>query len=169
MQGHMHHKRRLLMALVVSGGMAAGFGTAALPADASVRTFEVTLLGKIKKTVTVDVGLDTPLDQIKLPNLGPLPILSIRETTPATATPSSGLSLTITPSTSTQTPAAPVAPQAGEQLEVPAVTASEEEEPRARPARPRTPSAASTDGRRRSPSAPARTRPSCVTPTASRR
>ncbi len=124
MQGHMHHKRRLLMALVVSGGMAAGFGTAALPADASVRTFEVTLLGKIKKTVTVDVGLDTPLDQIKLPNLGPLPILSIRETTPATATPSSGLSLTITPSTSTQTPAAPVAPQAGEQLDVPAVTAT---------------------------------------------
>jgi len=123
MQGHMHHKRRLLMALVVSGGIAVGFGTAALPANASVRTFEVTLLGKIKKTVTVDVGLDTPLDQIKLPNLGPLPILSIRETTPATATPSSGLSLTITPSTSTQTPAAPAAPQAGEQLEIPALPA----------------------------------------------
>ena len=123
MQGHMHHKRRLLMALAVSGGMAVGLGTAAMPANAAIRTFEVTLLGKIKKTVTVDVGLDTPLDQIKLPNLGKLPILSIRETTPVNATPSSGLSLTITPSTGTQTPAAPVTgPQAGEQLDIPAVT-----------------------------------------------
>jgi hypothetical protein len=123
MQGHMHHKRRLLMALAVSGGMAVGFGSAAMSANAAIRTFEVTLLGKIKKTVTVDVGLDTPLDQIQLPNLGKLPILSIRETTPATATPSSGLSLTITPSTGTQTPAAPVTgPQAGEQLDIPAVT-----------------------------------------------
>ncbi len=101
MQGHMHYKRRLLMAFVVSGGMAVGFGTVALPANATVRTFDVTLLGigkiKIKKTVTVDVGLDTPLDKITLPNLGSLPILSIRETTPANATPSSGLSLTLTP------------------------------------------------------------------------
>ena len=84
MQGHMHHKRRLLTAIAVSGGIAAGFGTVALPACAAVRTFEITLVGKIKKTVTVDVGLDTPLDQIRLPNLG-LPILSIRETTPAQA------------------------------------------------------------------------------------
>ncbi len=123
MQGHMHYKRRLLMALVVSGGMAVGFGTVALPANATVRTFEVTLLGKIKKTVTVDVGLDTPMDQIKLPNLGSLPILSIRETTlPVNATPSSGLSLTITTTPATQTPAA--TPQAGEQLDIPAVPAT---------------------------------------------
>jgi hypothetical protein len=104
--------------MAVSGGIAAGFGTVALPASAAVRTFEITLVGKIKKTVTLDVGLDTPLDQIRLPNLG-LPILSIRETTPAQAPPSNGPSLTIkpTPSTpSTQTPAAPSAPQAGEQL-----------------------------------------------------
>jgi membrane-bound lytic murein transglycosylase B len=119
----MHHKRRLLTAVVVSGGMAAGFGTIAIPANATVRTFEVTLLGKIKKTVTVDVGLDTPLDQIKLPNLGSLPILSIRETTPAQATPSSGLSLTITPTAPAQTPAAPAAPQAGEQLTIPVTPA----------------------------------------------
>jgi hypothetical protein len=123
MQGHMHHTRRLVMALAVSGGMAVGLGATAMPANATIRTFEVTLLGKIKKTVTVDVGIDTPLDQIQLPNLGKLPILSIRETTPATATPSSGLSLTITPSIGTQTPAAPVTgPQAGEQLDIPAVT-----------------------------------------------
>jgi murein DD-endopeptidase MepM/ murein hydrolase activator NlpD len=118
MQGHMHHKRRLLTAVAVSGGIAAGLGTVALPASAAVRTFEITLVGKIKKTVTVDVGIDTPLDQIRLPNLG-LPILSIRETTPAQAPPSNGPSLTIkpTPATpSTQTPAAPAAPQAGEQL-----------------------------------------------------
>ncbi len=124
MQGHMHHKRRLLMALAASGAMAAGFGIAALPASATVRTFEVTLLGKIKKTVTVDVGLDTPLDQIKLPGLGSLPILSIRETTPLNAAPSSGLSLTIKPTAPTLAPAAPVTtPQAGEQLEVPAAPA----------------------------------------------
>jgi transglycosylase-like protein with SLT domain/peptidase M23-like protein len=106
------------MAMAVSGGIAAGFGTVALPASAAVRTFEITLVGKIKKTVTLDVGLDTPLDQIRLPNLG-LPILSIRETTPAQAPPSNGPSLTIkpTPATpSTQTPAAPSAPHAGEQL-----------------------------------------------------
>jgi murein DD-endopeptidase MepM/ murein hydrolase activator NlpD len=117
MQGHMHHKRRLLMAMAVSGGIAAGAGTFALPASAAVRTFEITLVGKIKKTVTVDVGLDTPLDQIRLPNLG-LPILSIRETTPAQAPPSNGPSLTIKP-TPAQTPAAPAtpaAPQAGEQI-----------------------------------------------------
>jgi hypothetical protein len=123
----MHHKRRLLTALVVSGGMAAGFGTMALPASANIRTFEVTLLGKIKKTVTVDVGLDTPLDQIKLPNLGPLPILSIRETTPAQATPSSGLSLTIKPTAPAQTPAAPTAPQAGEQLTIPVTPAKKKQ------------------------------------------
>jgi murein DD-endopeptidase MepM/ murein hydrolase activator NlpD len=110
--------------MAVSGAMAAGFGTAALPANATVRTFEVTLLGKIKKTVTVDVGLDTPLDQIRLPGLGNLPILSIRETTPLNATPSSGLSLTITPTAPTQTPAAPATPQAGEQLELPAAPAA---------------------------------------------
>jgi murein DD-endopeptidase MepM/ murein hydrolase activator NlpD len=118
MQGHMHHKRRLLTAVAVSGGIAAGLGTVALPASAAVRTFEITLVGKIKKTVTVDVGIDTPLDQIRLPNLG-LPILSIRETTPAQAPPSNAPSITIkpTPATpSTQTPAAPAAPQAGEQL-----------------------------------------------------
>ena len=125
MQGHMHHKRRLLMAMAVSGGMVVGFGTAALPASAVVRTFDVTLLGKIHKTVTVDVGINTPLDQIRLPGLGSLPILSIRETTPANATPSSGLSLTITPSAPVQTPAAPAptTPQAGEQLEIPAAPA----------------------------------------------
>src|SRR3954447_1915918 len=117
MQGHMDHKRRLLMAVGVSGAMAFGFGTAAPPANATVRTFEVTLLGKIHKTVTVDVGADTPLDQIKLPGLGSLPILSIRETTPVNAQPSSGLSLTIKPTT--QAPAAPATPQAGEQLEIP--------------------------------------------------
>jgi murein DD-endopeptidase MepM/ murein hydrolase activator NlpD len=120
MQGHMHHKRRLLTAVAVSGGMAVGFGTVALPASAAVRTFEITLVGKIKKTVTLDVGIDTPLDQIRLPDLGlpRLPILSIRETTPVQATPSNGPSLTIKPTPATQTPAAPTTgPQAGEQLD----------------------------------------------------
>ncbi|HVL31583.1 MAG TPA: lytic murein transglycosylase [Solirubrobacteraceae bacterium] len=114
----MHHKRRLLMALVVSGGMAAGFGTFALTASAAQRTFEVTLVGNIKRTVTVDAGVDTPLDHIRLPNLG-LPILSIREVTPAQAPPSSGPSLTIKPTTPAQSPGAPVVgeqPQAGEQI-----------------------------------------------------
>jgi hypothetical protein len=118
MQGHMHHKRRLLMALFVSGGMIAGLGTFALTASAAVRTFEVTLVGKVKRTITVDAGVDTPLDQIRLPNLG-LPILSIREVTPAQAPPSSGLpSLSIRPTAPSQSPAAPAPdrPQAGEQI-----------------------------------------------------
>ena len=112
MQGHMHHKRRLLIALAVSGGMTAGFGTVASPAGAVVRTFDVTLLGNIKRTVTVDVGINTPLDQIRLPGIN-LAILKIVETTPAQAPPSGAPSLSITPTAPTQVaPVAPVVPGA---------------------------------------------------------
>ena len=108
MQGHMHHKRRLLMAVVAGCGIAAGMGTFAGSAFAIQRTFEIQLLGNIKKTVTVDVGIDTPIDQIRLPNIGNLPILSIREITPVNAPPSSGLpSLTIKPTSPAQAPASP--------------------------------------------------------------
>ena len=69
MQGHMHHKRRLLIAVALTGGFTVGLGTFASPANAVVRTFEVTLLGNIKKTITLDIGADTPLDQIRLPGL----------------------------------------------------------------------------------------------------
>ncbi len=111
MQGHMHHKRRLLIALAVTGGMTVGLGSVASPAGAVVRTFNVTLLGNIKKTVSLDVGANTPVDQIRIPGLK-LPILSIVEITPAQA-PSSGLpSLTIKPTAPGQGPAAPTSPGA---------------------------------------------------------
>jgi Transglycosylase SLT domain/Peptidase family M23 len=110
MQGHMHHKRRLLIALAMTGGMTAGLGTVAAPAGAVVRTFDVTLLGNIKKTITVDVGINTPLDQIRLPGIN-LPLLRIVETTPAQAPPSGGAPLlTITPTA--PTPLAPAIPGA---------------------------------------------------------
>ncbi|HWC26372.1 MAG TPA: lytic murein transglycosylase [Solirubrobacteraceae bacterium] len=107
----MHHKRRLLIALAMTGGMTAGLGTFASPANAVVRTFEVELVGGIKKTITLDIGADTPLDQIRLPGLNAA-ILSIRETTPAQA-PSSGAlpSLSITPTApGQQAPVVPGAP-----------------------------------------------------------
>jgi Transglycosylase SLT domain/Peptidase family M23 len=126
MQGHMHHKRRLLIAVALTGGFTAGLGTVASPANAVVRTFEVTLLGNIKKTITLDIGVDTPLDQIRLPGLNTA-ILSIRETTPAQAPPSSGkpsLSITPTPAPapapappSQVTPVLPGAPAAAGQNE----------------------------------------------------
>ena len=116
MQGHMHHKRRLLIALAMTGGFTAGLATLASPANAVVRTFEVTgVLGK--KTITLDIGADTPIDQIRVPGINLGAILSIRETTPAQAPPSSGTpALSIKPTAPTQiapvVPAAPVLPVA---------------------------------------------------------
>ena len=83
MQEHMHHKRRLLIALVAAGGISAGLGSVAATANAAQRTFVVTVVGNIKKTITVDVGADVPIDQIQLPSVLGLPILSITEITPA--------------------------------------------------------------------------------------
>src|SRR5690349_21983065 len=87
MQGHMHHKRRLLIALVATGGMSVGLGSVAATANAMQRTFVVSLVGNIKKTVTVDVGADVPVSQIQLPSILGLPILSITEITPAQVAP----------------------------------------------------------------------------------
>jgi len=97
MQEHMHHKRRLLIALAATAGLTVGLGSFASPANAIQRTFKVKgILGD--KTITLDIGADTPLDQIRLPSLNLGAILSIVETTPAQAPPSSGKpSLTITP------------------------------------------------------------------------
>jgi hypothetical protein len=83
MQEHMHHKRRLLIALIASGGVSVGLGSLAVPAIAKQRTFVLTVAGGIKKTVTVDVGENTPIDQIQLPSILGLPLLSIQEITPA--------------------------------------------------------------------------------------
>ena len=82
MQGHMHHKRRLLIALVATGGFSVGLTSFAVTANAQPRTFVVTVVGNIKKTITVDVGATTPIDQIKLPSILGLPILDITEITP---------------------------------------------------------------------------------------
>jgi murein DD-endopeptidase MepM/ murein hydrolase activator NlpD len=110
MQGHMHHKRRLLIALAATGGLTVGLGSFASPANAVVRTFKIKVLGGGEKTITLDIGANTPIDQIRLPGLNLGAILSIVETTPAQA-PSSGTpSLTITPAAPTQI--APVVPGA---------------------------------------------------------
>ncbi|MGH2943189.1 MAG: lytic murein transglycosylase [Solirubrobacteraceae bacterium] len=114
----MHHKRRLLIALAMTGGMTAGLGTFASPAGAVVRTFEVTLLGNLKKTITLDIGANTPLDQIRIPGIK-LPVLSIVETTPAQAPSSSAPSLTIKPTAPAQSaPIVPGAPTVDAQAEV---------------------------------------------------
>ena len=83
MQGHMHHKRRLLIALIASGGVSVGLGSLAVPAIAKPRTFVLTVAGGIKKTITVDVGENVPIDQIQLPSILGLPLLNIQEITPA--------------------------------------------------------------------------------------
>ncbi|HEV2777603.1 MAG TPA: lytic murein transglycosylase [Solirubrobacteraceae bacterium] len=75
------------------------------------RSFELTLLGNIKRTVTLDIPADTPLDRVRIPDL-PLPLLSLRETTQAGA-PSGGPLLSITPTAPAQgAPAAPASPAA---------------------------------------------------------
>jgi murein DD-endopeptidase MepM/ murein hydrolase activator NlpD len=83
MQGHMHHKRRLLIALIASGGVSVGLGSLAVPAIAKQRTFVLTVAGGIKKTITVDVGENVPIDQIQLPSILGLPLLNIQEITQA--------------------------------------------------------------------------------------
>jgi hypothetical protein len=85
----MHHKRKLLIALIAAGALTAGLGSSVFSASAKQRTFLVTFLGGVQRTVTVDVGADTPADQIKLPGVD-LPILSVREITPPDAPPSTG-------------------------------------------------------------------------------
>ncbi|MDQ3850525.1 MAG: lytic murein transglycosylase [Actinomycetota bacterium] len=108
MQDHMHHKRRLLIALGVTGVLTVGFGSSVFEASAQPRTFVVTFLGGITRTVTVDVGIDTPVDSIRLPGLK-LPILSIREvTTPQQPS----APITITPGAPAQKPPAAAAPSA---------------------------------------------------------
>ena len=112
MQEHMHHKRRLLIALAMTGGIGVGLGPIASPAAAEPRTFELTLLGNIKRTITLDVPAATPLDQVKFPGLK-LPVLSIVETTQKGAVPSGGPLLSIKPTApAQQAPAAPASPAA---------------------------------------------------------
>jgi hypothetical protein len=101
----MHHKRRLLIALAATGGLTVGLGTFASPANAIVRTFNVKMLGGAQKTITLDIGADTPIDQIRFPGINLGPILSIVETTPAQAPPSSGApSLSVTPTPAPKAP-----------------------------------------------------------------
>ncbi|MGH2840369.1 MAG: lytic murein transglycosylase [Solirubrobacteraceae bacterium] len=52
-----------------------------------MRTFRITLLGGITTTVTLDLPPGASLDQVQIPGLGDLPILSITEITPAAPAP----------------------------------------------------------------------------------
>ena len=70
----MHHKRRLLIALAMTVASPSASAPWHAPAGAVPRTFELTLLGNIKRTITIDIEADTPLDKIKLPGLK-LPLL----------------------------------------------------------------------------------------------
>ena len=112
MQGHMHHKRRLLIALAMTGGIGVSLGTIASPAGADVRTFELTLLGNIKRTVTLDIPASTPVSQVQFPGLK-LPLLSIKEIGSTSGT-AGGPLLSITPTAPAQQApaAAPASPAA---------------------------------------------------------
>src|SRR3954453_20407304 len=90
MQEHMHHNRRLLIALALAGCIV-GFGTIASPASADVRVFEVKLLNGASKTVTLNIPASTPLSAIKIPGLNLGPLLSIKEITSSSATTGGGL------------------------------------------------------------------------------
>jgi soluble lytic murein transglycosylase-like protein len=106
----MHHKRRLLIALLATGGISVGLTTFAATASAVPRTFVVTVVGNIHKTITVDVPASTPIDQIQLPSVLGLPILNITEITPAA--PAAPAAPAVTVPGVTADPAA----QAGEQI-----------------------------------------------------
>jgi len=108
----MHHKRRLLIALAMTGGIGVSLGTIASPAGADVRTFELTLLGNIKRTVTLDIPASTPVSQVQFPGLK-LPLLSIKEIGSTSGT-AGGPLLSITPTAPAQQApaAAPASPAA---------------------------------------------------------
>jgi murein DD-endopeptidase MepM/ murein hydrolase activator NlpD len=108
----MHHKRRLLIALVATGGLSVGLGSVATTANAKPRTFVITVVGNIKKTITLDVGENVPINQIQLPSILGLPILSVTEITPAAAAPAAPAAPAVT------APAAP-ADSAAPALEAP--------------------------------------------------
>jgi hypothetical protein len=118
MQEHMHHNRRLLIALAVAGAFGAGFGTFASPASADVRVFEIKLLNGATKTITLNIPASTPLSAIKIPGLNLGPLLSLKEITSTSATTNGGL-LSITP-------AAPA--QSGATVQTPATPAAEADE-----------------------------------------
>ena len=115
MQGHMHHKRRLLIALVATGGFSVALTSFAVTANAAQRTFVITVVGNIKKTITVDVGADTPIDQIKLPSILGLPILDITEITPAAPAAPAAPAVTAVPGITAE-------PSAGEAIAGEAIT-----------------------------------------------
>ena len=71
MQEHMHHNRRLLIALAMAGGIGAGFGTLASPAAADARVFEVKLLlGTTKTAITLNIPAEHAAQrQVKIPGL----------------------------------------------------------------------------------------------------
>jgi hypothetical protein len=95
----------------MAGGISAGLGTIASPAAADVRTFELTLLGNIKRTVTLDIPANTPLSQVHIPGLK-LPLLSLKEVGSTSGT-AGGPLLSITPTApAQQAPAAPATPAA---------------------------------------------------------
>src|SRR5215210_8107607 len=109
MQGNMHHKRRLLIALVATSGLTVGLASFATTANAAKRTFIVTVVGNIKKTITVDVGSDVPLNQISLPSILGLPILNITEITQAVPVAPAAPAVTVPGVTTTE-------PSAGEAI-----------------------------------------------------
>ncbi|WP_210492182.1 lytic murein transglycosylase [Patulibacter sp. SYSU D01012] len=94
--------RKLLVGLSAAGAMAAGFG-ATVQAGAQARTLEVTLAGGRVLQITVDVPVNTPLDQIPLPDLGGT-VIRVREASAPAATTDAA------PATPTTTDAAPAAP-----------------------------------------------------------
>ena len=109
----MHHKRRLLIALAMTGGIGVSLGTFASPAAAELRTFEVTLLGNIKRTVTLDIPADTPLSKVQIPGL-PGPLLKLVEITSSSSPGTNGGPLLSVKPTPQDAPAAAPANPAAE-------------------------------------------------------
>lgn len=118
MQAHMHHKRRLLIALMSMSLIIAGQATIATTANAKQRTFVLTLLGSIKKTVTVDVGATVPIDQIKLPSVLGLPILDVQEITAGGSASVAPPPAPASPEKSTTPPSGDTGATASEQLDL---------------------------------------------------
>jgi murein DD-endopeptidase MepM/ murein hydrolase activator NlpD len=76
--------RKLTVALATAGIATAGFGAAVLPADAQLRTFQVTLATGQTVTVTVDVPPGTPVSAITFPGVDGV-VVSVTEITPPPA------------------------------------------------------------------------------------
>ncbi len=108
--------RRKLTALALTSVVATFVGLTAAPAYAAQRTFVVTMVGGAQVTLTLDIPVETPADEVAFPGLD-LPMVSVQEVTAPTGTPTT--SPTTPPLPTVDAPPAPTSEAGGEPVGAP--------------------------------------------------